>query len=171
MRMKGILKAVLFRLVAILFGLLIAALLGEVTLRLVIPSRLARARDEHAFFCRFDRQLGWAPLENITAVHNGKRATGVVHQNQYGMRGPDDIQLNKTSDKKRVLVLGDSYVWGYGVDQSKLFSAPEVHGTEEEILNFGVSGYGTDQEYLLYLGKGIDFAVDQVVVAFSPYND
>ncbi len=171
MRMKGILKPVLFRFGAIFSGLLIAALLGEVALRLMMPSRLASARDEHAFFCRFDRQLGWAPLENITAVHNPKRATSIVHQNQYGMRGPDDIQLNKTSGKKRVLVLGDSYVWGYGVDQSKLFSAPEVHGNNEEILNFGVSGYGTDQEYLLYLRKGTDFVVDEVVVALTPYND
>jgi hypothetical protein len=57
------------------------------------------------------------------------------------------------------------------VDQSKLFSAPEVHRSNEEILNFGVSGYGTDQEYLLYLRKGTAFVVDQVVVAFTPYND
>jgi hypothetical protein len=171
MRMTGILKAVLFRFAAIAFGLLIAALMGEVALRLMMPSHLASARGERGFFCRFDQQLGWAPLENITAVHNAKRATGLVHQNQYGMRGPDDIQLNKTSGKKRVLVLGDSYVWGFGVDQWKLFSAPEVHGNNEEILNFGVSGYGTDQEYLLYLRKGKDFAVDEVVVAFTPYND
>jgi hypothetical protein len=171
MRMKGILKAVLFRFVATVFGLLIAALLGEVALRLTMPSHLASGRDERAFFCRFDRQLGWAPLENITAVHNAKRATSIVHQNQYGMRGSDDIQLDKSSGKKRVLVLGDSYAWGFGMDQSKLFSAPEVHGTDEEILNFGVSGYGTDQEYLLYLRKGTQFVVDQVVVAFTPYND
>jgi len=164
-------KAVLFRFVAIVFGLLIAALLGELALRLIIPSRLARGRHEHSFFCRFDRHLGWAPLENVTGVHNAKRVTSVVHQNQYGMRGPDDIQLNKTSGKKRVLVIGDSYVWGFGADQSKLFSAPEVHGTDEEILNLGVSGYGTDQEYLLYLRKGTQFAVDQVFVAFTPYND
>src|SRR6266480_785019 len=169
--MKQILKAVLFRFVAIVFGFLIAALLGELALRLIIPSRLARGRHEHSFFCRFDRQIGWVPLENVTGVHNAKRVTSVVHQNQYGMRGPDDIQLNKTSDKKRVLVIGDSYVWGFGADQSKLFSAPEVHGTDEEILNFGVSGYGTDQEYLFYLLKGEKFDVDQVVLAFTPYND
>jgi hypothetical protein len=78
--------------------------------RTSVPSRLASARDEHAFFCRFDRQLGWVPLENITAVHNAKRATSIVHQNQYGMRGPDDIQLNKTSAKKRVLVEGHALV-------------------------------------------------------------
>jgi len=43
MRMKGILKALLFRLVALVFSLLIAALLDEVALRLTIPSRLVSA--------------------------------------------------------------------------------------------------------------------------------
>ncbi len=81
------------------------------------------------------------------------------------------MQLKKTPGRKRVLVLGDSYIWGYGASQEKLFSAPEVHGANEEILNFGVSGYGTDQEYLFYLREGEKFDVDQVVLAFTPYND
>jgi hypothetical protein len=162
MRMKGI----LFRVAAIFFGLLIAALLGEVSVRSLAPGR-GKTVTERERFCRFDHDLGWAPLENITRAENAD----LVHQNQFGLRGPDDMQLNKTSGRKRVLVLGDSYVWGFGVEQSKLFSAPEVHGTDEEILNFGVSGYGTDQEYLFYLLKGEKFDVDQVVLAFTPYND
>ena len=52
-----------------------------------------------------------------------------------------------------------------------IFSAPEVHGTNEEILNFGVSGYGTDQEYLFYQLRGTNFVADEVVVALTPYND
>jgi len=50
-------------------------------------------------------------------------------------------------------------------------AAPEVHGTNEEIVNFGVSGYGSDQEYLLYQLMGTKFIADEVVVAFTPYND
>jgi hypothetical protein len=42
------------------------------------------------------------------------------------------MQLNKLAGKKRGLVFGDSYVWGFGVDQNQIFSAPEVHGTNEE---------------------------------------
>jgi hypothetical protein len=57
------------------------------------------------------------------------------------------------------------------VDQNQIFSAPEVHGTNEGILNFGVSGYGSDQEYLLYQLMGNRFNADEVVVAFTPYND
>src|SRR5579864_8627376 len=115
-------KAILFRLAAVLISLVIVALLGEVTLRLFAPG-LGNAVNEKSRFCRFDHDLGWAPLENITWSRNGD----VVHQNQFGLRGPDNMQLKKTSGRKRVLVLGDSYVWGVGVSQEELFTAPEVY--------------------------------------------
>src|SRR5437588_4423970 len=159
-------KAILFRFAAVLISFAIVALLGEVALRVIAPGG-GKPVGERGRFCRFDHDLGWVPLENITQAETGN----LVHQNQFGLRGPDDMQLNKTSGRKRVLVLGDSTVWGFAVEQSKLFSAPEVHGTDEEILNFGVSGYGTDQEYLFYLRTGQKFEVDQVVLVFTPYND
>jgi hypothetical protein len=161
-------KAILFRFAAVLISLVIVALLGEVALRLFAP-RLGVEVDEKNRFYRFDHELGWAPLENITWVD--KNYGDVVHQNQFGLRAPDDMQLKKTSGRKRVLVLGDSYVWGVGATQEELFTAPEVHRTNDELINCGVSGYGTDQEYLFYLLEGQKFDVDEVVVAFTLYND
>lgn len=165
------LKKVFFSIGAITIGIGIAMLMGEIGLRLLQPARLSSSVRDREFFCRFDPELGWAPLPNITALHRKGDLSGLVHQNNYGLRGPDDMQLNKTTGKKRVLVLGDSYTWGYGVNQTELFSAPEVHGTNDEILNFGVSGYGTDQEYLFYQRAGTNFVVDEVVVALNPYNN
>jgi len=165
------LKKVFFRMGAITIGIGIAMLIGEIGLRLLQPARLFSSGRERDFFCRFDPELGWAPLQNITALQKKGDLSGLVHQNKYGLRGPDDMQLNKTAGRRRVLVLGDSYAWGYGVNQTELFSAPKVHGTNDEILNFGVSGYGTDQEYLFYQRDGINFVVDEVVVAFNPYNN
>jgi len=159
-------KAFLFRFAAILISLVIAALLGELALRLFAPGG-GKTISERNLFCRFDRDLGWAPLENITVPETAY----LVHQNQFGLRGPDDMQLKKTSGRKRVLVLGDSYVWGVGASQENLFTAPEAHGANDELINCGVSGYGTDQEYLFYLLKAEKFDVDQVVLVFTPYND
>jgi hypothetical protein len=164
-------KALLFRLAAVLISLLIAALVFEGVLRILMPARLRYSTGERSFFCRFDRQLGWAPLENISGRQSVEGKRFVVHQNQFGLRGPDDMLLQKTPGKKRILVLGDSYVWGFGANQENLFSAPEVHRTNDEIINFGVSGYGTDQEYLFYLLKGQSFEVDEVILAFTLYND
>jgi hypothetical protein len=161
-------KTILFRFTAVLLSLAIVVLLGEVGLRL-FATRLGLAVNEKSRFCRFDHELGWAPLENVTYAE--KENHYFVHQNQFGLRGPDDTRLNKTSGRKRVLVLGDSYVWGVGVSQEELFTAPEVYGTNDELINGGVSGYGTDQEYLFYLREGQKFDVDQVVLAFTLYND
>src|ERR1700730_7624423 len=161
-------KAILFRFAAVLISLVIVALLGEVALRLFAP-RLGVEVDEKNRFYRFDHDLGWTPLENVTRVEKENRY--VVHQNQFGLRAPDDMQLKRTSGRKRVLVLGDSYVWGVGASQEELFTAPEVSRTDAELINCGVSGYGTDQEYLFYLREGQKFDVDQVVVAFTLYND
>ena len=81
------------------------------------------------------------------------------------------MRREKLSETARLLVLGDSYVWGFGVDQEGIFSQPQVHQSEKELINFGVSGYGTDQEYLFYLREGALFEADEVVLAFTPYND
>src|ERR1700752_2852936 len=101
-------KAILFRFAAVLISLVIVALLGEAMLRLFAP-RLGLVVNEKSRFCRFDHELGWAPLENVT--YEEKENRYLVHQNQFGLRAPDDVQLERTSGRKRVLVLGDSYVW------------------------------------------------------------
>src|SRR5256885_4602491 len=161
-------KAFLFRFAAVLISLVIVALLGEVTLRLFAPDG-GKTLTERSRFCRFDRDLGWAPLENVT--YRDEKRGFFLHQNRFGLRGPDDMQLKKTSGRKRVLVLGDSYVWGVSASQDDLFTNPSVNGTNDEFINCGVSGYGTDQEYLFYLRTGQKFDVDQVVLVFTPYND
>jgi hypothetical protein len=135
------------------------------------PRDLGSSGADRNFFCRFDPLLGWLPMANLTGLHAHRGGTSRVHQNQFGLRGPDGMQRDRRDGRRRVLVLGDSYVWGFGADQDKLFSAPEVHQTQQELLNFGVSGYGTDQEYLYYLNRGTRFCVDEVVVAVTPYND
>src|SRR3981081_2243977 len=95
-------KAILFRFAAVLISLVIVALLGEVALRLFAP-RLGVAVNEKNRFCRFDHGWGWAALENITCAEKDNRY--VVHQNQFGLRAPDDMQLKKTAGRKRVLEL------------------------------------------------------------------
>ena len=170
MRVSAI-KAILFRVAAILISLTIVAGLVEVALRLFAPDRVRFSVGERNFFCRFDHELGWAPLENTSGMQIAENKKFLVHQNQFGLRASDDMQLEKQAGRKRVLVLGDSYVWGLGATQTDIFTEPAVHGTNDELINCGVSGYGTDQEYLFYQRTGQKFDVDQVALVFTPYND
>src|SRR5262249_59981490 len=95
------LKKVFFSLGAITIGIGIAMPMGEIGLRLLQPARLSSSVRERDYFCRFDPELGWAPLPNITALHKKGDLSGLVHQNKYGLRSPDDMQLNKTAAKMR----------------------------------------------------------------------
>lgn len=164
-------KIIMLRLALVFAGITIALAAGEIAMRFLLPDYLAYAGIERNFFCRYDPELGWAPLPEITAQHRQNGFSTFVSQNQYGLRGSDKVTKKRTNSSRRVLVLGDSYVWGYGVNQDEIFSNPEFHSSSLEILNFGVSGYATDQEYLLYQRNGLEFDVDEVVLAFTPYND
>jgi len=159
------------RLVLIFMGSAFALGISEIALRIMVPDYLAYAGIERNFFCKFDPELGWSPLPDVTAQHLQNGFSTFVHQNQYGLRGSDSDSKTKNSSNHRVLVLGDSYAWGYGVNQNEMFTNPQIHKSSQDLLNFGVSGYGTDQEYLFYLRNGLEFDVDEVVLVFTPYND
>jgi hypothetical protein len=58
-------KAILFRFLAVVISLVIVALLGEAALRVLAPDG-GKTVTERSRFCRFDHDLGWAPLENVS---------------------------------------------------------------------------------------------------------
>ncbi|HXF47565.1 MAG TPA: SGNH/GDSL hydrolase family protein [Burkholderiaceae bacterium] len=93
--------------------------------------------------------------------------------NSAGFRGRE-IAQKKQLGATRVLVLGDSYVWGFGVQDDEVFtSRMESFCPGIEAVNFGVSGYSTDQELLLYRDKGAAYGPDVVVLvlAGNDYED
>jgi len=96
-----------------------------------------------------------------------------VRINSDGLRDREYL-LEKPPNVHRILVFGDSFAEGWGVPidrgicdrlESELRSEDES-GTEYEVLNFGVAGYGTDQELLLFRQQGVRYNADEVVVLF-----
>jgi GDSL-like Lipase/Acylhydrolase family len=106
---------------------------------------------------------------NRTAKFRGQ----IVTMNSFGMRSPE-ISREKPNGVKRVAVLGDSYAFGWGVEQERVFSrwmekdlnAGAPSGQRAEVLNFGVPGYATFQEVAAFYEKGASFNPDVVVVYF-----
>jgi hypothetical protein len=98
-----------------------------------------------------------------------------VKVNSAGMRDVERTRA-KPPGRLRVAVLGDSYTEAIQVDREKAYPALlEKHldrcrpGTE--VLNFGVSGFGTAQQLLTLRAKVWDYAPDVVLLAFFPSND
>lgn len=89
--------------------------------------------------------------------------------NALGMRG--DLPVTpKPADVPRVLVLGDSSLFGHGVADDEtlaeqLEGALLARGVHAEVLNGGTPGYSTEQTRLFLDEVGWDLAPDLLVVA------
>lgn len=80
-------------------------------------------------------------------------ADTVVHCNNLGLRNPE-IPLKKSVSTKRIVCLGDSITFGFGVDGDKPYPAilnkllEEEPAGHYEVINCGVPGYNMYQERL-----------------------
>lgn len=121
----------------------------------------------------YDPELGWRNIPNWSATTNGYPLT----INSQGLRGRE-YPYQKSKGTKRILVLGDSFAWGYGVADGAIFTDTLEDLLNEssssiayEVINTGVSGWGTDQELLFLQQEGFDYSPDVVVLAFFIVND
>lgn len=96
-----------------------------------------------------------------------------VHTNSCAMREPER-SFSKGPDVFRIALLGDSFAFGWGVEQNKIFASTlerilneKAQGQRKfEVLNFGVPGYSTFQEIALFKERALDFSPDAVLVYF-----
>jgi hypothetical protein len=147
-----------FKIIAIAIALLLAAVLGEVALRLFAKDRLRLIQDERSLAYRYDAELGWFPKANGTTSMNASRPITATH-NSDGFRDKEFV----ANTKPGIVFLGDSFTWGYDVDAPERFTDKlQAKHPEWSIYNCGVSGYGNDQEYLL-LQKAFDHFKPRVV--------
>ena len=89
--------------------------------------------------------------------------------NSAGFR---DQERSLESSDSRVVVLGDSFMEGYGVDTSHRVSNLLQHTTGKPHLNFGLAGNFSPTQYLLlYQSLAKNYTHDAVLVALLPAND
>ncbi len=142
----------------IFIGLVVAALLGEAVLRVFFSQRLAVFTDERSLLYSYEPTLGWFPVPDTRERVRASRVFTVAH-NHAGFRDRD----HSPGEMAGLVFLGDSFVWGYDVDVQERFTDKlQARHPEWNIYNFGVSGYGTDQEYLL-LQRDFDSCKPRVV--------
>ncbi len=158
-------RGILINLSLIIISTLFALFLSEIALRLMglNPMYVSPERDR---FWKYDSLLGWAHQPGQEGIFETPQFRTVVRINENGLRDRGH-SYERQNDIERILVLGDSFAWGYGVEESERFSQLLEETLGIEVINAGVSGYSTDQELLWYRNEGIKYETDLVILVIA----
>jgi len=159
-----------FRGIALACGGVVAAIIAEVALRLVgVSFPLPYVPDPHT----------GSRLRAGFAAEFSKEGRARVRITSDGRRDRER-PVPKPAGTFRIAVLGDSYAEALQVDQDQTFWAvlesqlndcPRFAGQTVEVLNFGVSGFGTAQELEMLRNYVWPYQPDLVLLAFLTGND
>lgn len=159
----------------------------EITLRVCfgIPSMAARLSDNEENTWRrnwikthqdgelefkldkHDPTKGWIskPLAEIEVLNGDSLLKYSI--NKAGNRGEVVYPYERTNDKLRILMIGDSFTFGEGVNNKETFSHYlQEMLPEAEVINLGVHGYGHDQILIHFEEEGVKYHPDLVILGF-----
>ena len=158
-------REILINLFLIVISSLFALFVSEIALRLLglDPMYVSPERDR---FWKYDSLLGWSHQPGQEGIFETPQFRTAVRINENGLRDRER-SYERPNDNKRILVLGDSFAWGYGVEESERFSQRLEETLGVEVINAGVSGYSTDQELLWYREEGIKYETDLVILVVA----
>jgi lysophospholipase L1-like esterase len=158
--------ALLKRILAIGLGLVVALLLSELLVLVLFG--------EQAKFPRHVVEAGWGLRYNepgATFRHKSADVNIRFRINSQGMRADRDHPYEKPAGLSRIVSLGDSFTLGYEVELDECFSSIverelDTAGIPVEVLNAGVSGFSTAEEYLYLERELVRYGPDLVLVSF-----
>jgi lysophospholipase L1-like esterase len=163
-------RRLLFRTLAIAVGAAFAFFAAEISFRLMGVGMPSLYTPDH--FCG-------SRLRPATSGVWTREGHGKIIINAKGFRGPE-ISDEKAAGVFRIAILGDSYIEGLQVDedaticfqiQQLLNKKNSVPNRKYEVVNCGVSGYGTAQELQMLRHHVLQLQPDVVMVGVYPEND
>ncbi len=171
----AVLRKPLLSLVSLVFVVLIC----EATFRIAAERSNSISKphpDPDLRFAPFvsDGLLGYRLRKDWVGVHSHSDYRVIVRTNRLGMRGRR-VPTDDEAKKYRILVLGDSFAFGFGVEDDEAFPAVldrtlSADGRTIEVLNAAVPGYSFDH-YLLYLREKISTLRPDLVLIAACEND
>ncbi|PYS73685.1 MAG: G-D-S-L family lipolytic protein [Acidobacteria bacterium] len=158
------------KLLLVIFGLSFGLLMSEVLLRVIGYS--------YPLFYRTDYYRGFALLPGAEGRYQ-REGGSYVRINSDGLRDREHARA-KPANTVRIAVLGDSFTEAMHLPmeqtfwyllQQKLQDCNAFPGRQVEVINFGVSGYGTAQELMTLRQEVWNYLPDIVLLAFTTLND
>jgi hypothetical protein len=160
-----LLKNMIYGIISVILGCVIAFGGAEVAVRMFSPQEVGPVRFV------FNPDLGDIPVPYQHGVrHYPGVYTFAYTNNSLGWRGRREYRAGKQQEA-RVLILGDSFTYGFGVNDDQTFAARieknlRADHLPVEVMNAGNPGKGTDYALKSFETIGRKFHPDLTILAF-----
>lgn len=148
---------------------LLALLLGELVVRALVkdPPRSTELPKVFVHEKSNNIKLLYRPSPNAANI-----AYGVYNKINSGGFRDYEYPIAKKAETKRIIFLGDSAVYGYGLEIEKILPKQmeqrfKEKGEKVEVLNFGVSGYESEQQIEFLKTNGFPYKPDLVMIGYT----
>jgi hypothetical protein len=120
------------------------------------------------FWYRPDAQLGWTLRPGV----QGKINSAGFRDREHSLDKPDDVfrvaVLGDEHSEGKLLERQDTWWWQLG---ERLEGCAVAGGRRVEMLNFGMTSYGTAQEMVMLETVAMRYQPDLVLLQYTPTND
>ena len=149
----------------VLFSFVFCLVLAEILVRFLAPQMTGPVQ------FAFDNELGAIPVPDQQGVRSLPGVYTYSYSNdERGMRIVPGATEGRPA-RKRILLLGDSFTYGIGVDDDQTFGAYLQRSIPDALIaNAGTGGKGTDYALKYLSVRGAELKPDVVVLGFFP-ND
>lgn len=147
----------------------VCLLVLETAVQIFMPQRV----EKYVNLYIADDKLGWKLKPNSHGIFTAPEFRMEVKANKNGFRDTSHNH-SKPSDIFRIVGIGDSFLFGYGVSASenvmealnRILSKDDKFNKKIETVNLGMPGYNINQYYELLRNEAPKYSPDIVVVFF-----
>jgi hypothetical protein len=161
----GLLRKTFLGVISVCLGFLLAFGLAEMAVRVICPQETGPPR------FAFDPVRGEIPVPNQVGRQRQPGDYDFTYSNNsLGFRGSREFGP-KQPGRVRLLLLGDSFTYGVGVNDDQTFAAQlerllRSQRLDAEVINAGAPGKGTDYELKLFQTIGAGLQPQVTVLCF-----
>ena len=158
----SLIRKLIYSVVVALFVLLVVVVLGEFSIKLINPQPSMHPR------WKFSEKYGSELFRNTKMVHERPGHWKFIYTiNDYQYRGKL-TPISEKYSKDNIIILGDSYSFGQGVNDGEEFAAilgKELQG-QFNVINLSVGGWGLTQQIRKYYEFGRLYSPKIVLLQF-----
>jgi len=119
----------------------------------------------------YHSEIGYRFISGLQTRELHEAGGFLLRTNGAGYRCRHEFQRQKTPGTRRILLFGDSYTAGMGVNDADRYGDQlELLLPDLEVYNFGLPGSGTDMQYLSWREDANEIEHDLVVIAVMVEN-